>query len=205
MKRTAKCSLVCIIYFLLIANISWNYGPDLGLLQQQRTNYGSYPVNICGQIERRENAHRYHGNVSHGIVRESVTYVLSAKFVGQQGAGIRGLLSLQCFCHHLGIPVTIVEPFLMKSILGHVKSWPNQTYLLKFSDMFNIHNFNNKSARSGYSPLATWEDFLSNAQETTILVELQPGKRKFTKVIWEATTTSTASCYSGPPQYALLG
>ena len=173
------------------------------LAEQQNTDYGSYPVNICGQIERREKAHRYHGNIGHGIDRKPVTYILTAKFIGQQGAGTLGLLSQQCFCYHLGIPVTIVEPFLMKSVLGHVKSWNNKINLLKFSDTFNIHNFNNKSARSGYSPLATWEDFLSNAQEKTILVELQSGEHKLTKILWEATTTSTASCYSGEKYSAL--
>ena len=201
--------IISILLLVLIAGLLSNYSRDLAQLSTQNieSDYDGFPTNICGLIKRQKahcnhgnvitHGNITHGNVTHEIVRKPVTYILTAKFVGQQGAGIRGLLSLQCFCHHLDIPVTIVEPFLMNSILGHVKSWPNQTHLLKFSDMFNLHNFNNKSARSGYSPLATWEDFLSNAQEKTILVELQFGEQKFTKVIWEAITTSTASCYSG--------
>ena len=128
---------------------------------------------------------------------EQGTYVLTAEYVGQQGAGIRGLLSQQYFFHHWDIPVSIVEPFLIHSELGHMKKRPQPTDLIKFSDLFNIHTFNAVSRQSGYTTLATWEDFLSNAQEKTILVELQPGNETQNNTVWETDTAPGTSCYNG--------
>ena len=152
-----------------------------------------YPRNICGQ---KNNSSSY--NTSRNIEREEHgTYILTAKYGGQQGAAIRGLLSQQCFSHHLPVPVSIVEPLLINSILGHVNYQPHQRDLITFSDLFNIHTFNAVSRRSGYRQLATWAEFLSNAKEKTILVELQTGKRKHTSIEWKADITAGTLCYSG--------
>ena len=204
-KRSLVWSTGCLLVITILAAVLWNHNPYpvAALLWNHSPytistvctsiSYDSYPKNICGQNQK---VHEYNGNVSS---EEHGTYILTASFVGQQGGGCLGLLSQQCFSNHLSIPVSIVEPFLMNTKLGHVNFQPyqHQTNLIKFSDLFNIHTFNAVSKQSGYRRLATWEEFLSNAQEKTILVELQSGEQMQTNTLWEADIASRMSCYNG--------
>ena len=197
MKIIGKHSLIwstccLIIIAVLSATVLWNHSPYPVSTVFTKTDSNSYSRNICGQ---RQNTSKKE-NVSR---EEHGTFILTASYVGQQGGGVLGLLSQQYFSHHLDIPVSIVEPFLISTKLGHVKYQPrrHRTDPIKFSDLFNIHTFNAVSRRSGYRRLVAWEDFISNAPEKTILVELQSGKDTRNNTVWETDTASGTSCYNG--------
>ena len=125
------------------------------------------------------------------------TYVLSMTYSGQQAAGLRGVVSLQCFASNLGIPVYVVEPFITESLVGlHTPSDLNRA--LKFSNFFDLDHFNLASAMGKYVNLSTWEDFLNNAPNKTVVVQLESqlttrGLKK-TKVLW---TANGSQCYRG--------
>ena len=181
MMAILKHSLVWITCYVIIitvlAAVLWRHSAyPIGTILT-KTDIKSYSGNISGQ----RNAYSHYNSSR----EEQGTYVLTAEYVGQQGAGIRGLLSQQYFFHHWDIPVSIVEPLLIDSKLGHMKKQPHPTDVTKFSDLFNIHTFNTVARQSGYRSLATWEDFLSNAQEKTILVQLQPSIKSRTISVWE--------------------
>ena len=125
-------------------------------------------------------------------------YILTMRFGGQQGAGLRALVSQQCFVSNLGIPAHIVEPFVINSALRHTYPDTNDTRkysLIKFSDMFNIDIFNTESIESGYGPLVRWEQFLNSGPDRAILVELQSGGQKSTDVVWDGYSTQDSPCY----------
>ena len=121
------------------------------------------------------------------------TFILTTRFGGQQGAGLRGLVSQQCFISNLGIPAYIVEPFVVDSVLGHTTR--NE---FKFSDMFNLDTFNHESKKLGYGPILRLEYFLKlHVPERAILVELRSGGQKSTKVLWDGYNTPESPCYNG--------
>ena len=122
------------------------------------------------------------------------TYVLSIRYSGQQGAGVRGVVSLQCFASNLGIPVYVVEPFINSSKVGLKTLSGDLNRALKFSDFFDLDHFNLASAMVKYVNLITWEEFLNNAPNKTVLVQLKTGDLKQTEVLW---TANGSQCYRG--------
>ena len=171
-----RCMFIMIIVTVLIVVVLWNHSSELFLTD----------FHIKPRLELSKTTHSSNRNISG---KKLSTYILTARYGGQQGAGVRGLVSQQCFSHSLRIPVHIVEPFVVNSVLGHAQ--PDQSGIVKFSDLFDLHTFNLASAKSGYMPLITWENFLRNAPKETILVELQTGDRK------RISTNSIPSCYKG--------
>ena len=129
------------------------------------------------------------------INTQITTFILTIRFGGQQGAGLNGLVSQQCFISNLDIPAYIVEPFVTNSILGHTNL--NHTNNLKFSDMFNIDTFNKESKKSGYAPLVRWDFFMNSAPDRAILVEFDFGGRKMNQVVWDGHNTVESPCYKG--------
>ena len=125
------------------------------------------------------------------------SFVLSLNFGGQLGAGMGGLVLLQCFVSNLGIPAHVVEPFVINSVLRHTHP-PGKHALLKFSDFFDIDAYNLESEKLGYGPLLRWEHFLNinRASKKAILVQFQNGGQKGTHVEWDASNTAS-SCYDG--------
>ena len=122
------------------------------------------------------------------------TYVLSMTYSGQQGAGLRGMLSLQCFASNLGIPVYVVEPFISSSKVGLKRLPGDLNRALKFSDFFDLDHFNLASAVQKYANLCRWEDFLSNGPKKVIIVQFKTHGLKQTKVLW---TAKGSQCYRG--------
>ena len=171
-----RCVSIMIIVTVLIVVVLWNHSSEL------------FPIDfhIKPRLELSKTTHSSNRNISG---KNLSSYILTARYGGQQAAGLRGLISQQCFSHSLRIPVHIVEPFIVNSVLGHAQ--PDQSGVLKFSDLFDLHTFNLASAKSGYTPLITWENFLRNAPKETILVELQTGNRK------RIYANSIPSCYRG--------
>ena len=119
------------------------------------------------------------------------TFILTVRFGGQQGAGLLALVSQQCFISDLGIPAYIVEPFLDDSVLYHTDlKTTDSRNKLKFSDLFNLDTFNRESQKLGYEPIVRLEYFLNQVPDKAIIVELQSGGRKRTKVLWDGYNTT---------------
>ena len=122
------------------------------------------------------------------------TYVLSISYSGQQGAGLRGVLSLQCFASNLGIPVYIVEPFISSSKVGLERLPRDLGRALKFSDFIDLDRFNLASAMQKYPNLSRWEMFLKNGPNKVVVVQFKKRGLKQTKVLWRAYGSQ---CYRG--------
>ena len=50
-------------------------------------------------------------------------HLLALRYMGQQGVGVRALTSLQCWASKTGLPVKIVEPTILHSMMtGYIFS-----------------------------------------------------------------------------------
>ena len=118
-------------------------------------------------------------------------YIVSLKYSGQQGAAVRALASQLCWVGSFSLPMYIVEPFIVNSVMGVPAQEINT--VPRLSDYFDTAYFNSRSAKAGFALLTTWEDFLDNAPRNAILVQLSMSPRGKplikTSVVWEATTT----------------
>ena len=97
-------------------------------------------------------------------------YVLTLDYGGQQGAGIHGVVSQQCWVGSFSLPMSIVEPFIKDSLVGNSGKTES---VIRFSDYFDMGHFNSVSEREGYAKLATWEEFLENAPRDMVYVHMQ--------------------------------
>ena len=122
------------------------------------------------------------------------TYVLGIKYLGQQAAGVRGVLSLQCFASNLGIPVHVVEPFISSSWVGLQRLPGDLSLALKFSNFYDFDRFNLVSAMQKYPKLSRWEDFLNHGPNKVVAVQLETSGLLRTEVIW---TANGSQCYQG--------
>ena len=136
-------------------------------------------------------------------------YVLTLKYGGQQGAGVRSLLSQQCWAESFHLPMYIVEPFIEESICGIPSDLTKTENVLRMSDFFDIDHFNEASRNDGYAEVASWEDFLRSAPRKVIVIQERgflPGQwywkkktaaRGHPKVEWEASLSNhgTATCF----------
>ena len=98
---------------------------------------------------------------SHGYVLPYVVYE-------QQTASARNLWGLQFWANTVGMKV--VEPFFNDHRLSFesvVMGMPNP---MRFGDLYDVDYWNNQSTKRDCSELVDWEDFLSNAPRTVILV-----------------------------------
>ena len=116
-------------------------------------------------------------------------YILVLRYAGQQGGGVKSLVSLQRWVRDVSLPLTIVEPFVQDSFLGtYRKSFQE----LKFSDMFDLENFNRVSHREGVPGLIPWETYINRAPGRAVLVRIVRGASPTpTKVLWNARPGSS--------------
>ena len=127
-------------------------------------------------------------------------YVLGLSYVGQQGAGIQALMSLQCFIGSVGLPMQILEPVITATKFESHHTIDSQSPSTSFSDIFDITHFNLVSKSNGLASLASMKEFVADAPKVVILVitKRQPsyGRRKAASslnVIWSSDNTS--HCY----------
>ena len=122
-------------------------------------------------------------------------YVLTLKYGGQQGAGVRSLLSQQCWAESFHLPMYIVEPFIEESICGIPSDLTKTENVLRMSDFFDIDHFNEASRNDGYAEVASWEDFLRSAPRKVIVIQERgflPGQ-----VVLEKETSSQRTSQGG--------
>ena len=100
-------------------------------------------------------------------------YLLTLDYTGQAVAGIRAILSQQCWVKSYKLPLAIVEPFSNNSHLGHSHSiWYQSTDFVKFSDYYNLRHFNAESMKHGNPPITSWKNFIQVAPRNIILVTI---------------------------------
>ena len=104
-------------------------------------------------------------------------YVYYRNSGGQQTAGMRALMSLQCFASTFGLPVHIVEPFTENSDLmiepRNFEEMQQKEYLT-LGDLVDITHFNEESKKGGYPILDSAKEFLKNAPRKKIYLEIEP-------------------------------
>ena len=97
-------------------------------------------------------------------------YVIALKYIGQQGSGVKALLSLQRWLRDVRLPMKIVEPFIVKSVLGAFKSSTAQE--LKFSDLFDLTHFNEVSRSEAVAEIVPWDTYVTQAPHNAVLIQL---------------------------------
>ena len=95
-------------------------------------------------------------------------YILVQRYSGQQGAGIEALLSLQQWTRDVGLPMMIVEPFLRQSVMQLAPPRAG----VRFSDMFDLQNFNEMSRDEGNPEIIDWPIFAANAPQYIVYVKM---------------------------------
>ena len=111
-------------------------------------------------------------------------YVLTLEFTGQLVAGLRGIMSMQCWMGSYGLRMSIVEPYVVNSkLVNGINVWrqlreesvqdTKTTELLMLNDYFNMSMFNHASQRDGRSSLISWETFWDNAPRKLIVVTMK--------------------------------
>ena len=123
-------------------------------------------------------------------------YVVTLTYSGQQGAGIRAIVSQQCWIgsvvnERYNLQVYAVEPFLRStSFVSGIKAVGRRT-ALPFGEFFDIKKFNQASARLGLGQMVTIEDFFKGAPRK--VTELRFTGEGTTNVVWTAQNES--DCY----------
>ena len=97
-------------------------------------------------------------------------YVMVARYSGQQGGGLDGIVSLQCWLKTVDLPLPIVEPFVQDSLLGALRDDFDR---IKFSDVFDMANFNRASRSDEVAELVPWETYRAHAPPHAILVKIE--------------------------------
>jgi len=118
----------------------------------------------------------------------AVGHVMALHYAGQQGAGVRVLVSLQRWVKMTGLPMLIVEPFIYDSVLGTCREHSQQC--IKFSDLFDLENFNRVSRNKGVAEIVPWDTYVTRAPSDAILVKMNrfPGSKPVPPpaVLWTA-------------------
>ena len=109
-----------------------------------------------------------------GVLKKHINrrgYVMALKYSGQQAVGIQALISLQCWASSFHLPVAILEPIM--SGTEFISIPPQNNSFIRFSDLFDIEHFNQHSQSTGYVPIGTREDFITNAPKEVIYVRIK--------------------------------
>ena len=117
--------------------------------------------------------------------------VLVRRYSGQQGAGAKALVSLQHWIRDMQLPMMIAEPFLQNSVLGN-----RQGNGVRFSDVFDLDNFNALSRREGVPEIIDWSTYKANGPRQAVIIRMSSGPFKIAPapdVKW--TAAENDACY----------
>lgn len=112
-----------------------------------------------------------YGTQRQGTLRPSRTYVMTYYYVGQQGAGVRSIASLQCFLSSFKHSYLLAEPYMENSFLRGTSA-ASARNVLTFGDIFDMDIFNAASRENGRVQMVPVEEFLENHPSTTILINV---------------------------------
>ena len=96
--------------------------------------------------------------------------MLALNYTEQQTAGSRNLHGLQCWAGLYNL--FVVEPTISNSVPITTLSLPNFDKQLKFSDFFDISEWNKLSSSEKHAQLVSWENFILFAPRDVILVNI---------------------------------
>ena len=98
-------------------------------------------------------------------------YVVGWHYYEAQTCAARNMLGLQYWAATIGFAV--VEPFVSNSFFA-TASFIRHGQSLRFSDYFDINNWNRHIAMEGYAkPLVPWEEFIEKASRKLIVVDVK--------------------------------
>ena len=104
-------------------------------------------------------------------------FVVTLEYTGQLVAGVRAILSQQCWIASFGLPLVIVEPFSNNSHLDHSRdiwhAFANNGSFVRFSNHYDLEHFNQKSRKFANPVMVTWEEFLNTAPRKIIFVTIE--------------------------------
>ena len=124
-------------------------------------------------------------------------YVATLIYTGQQGSGIRGIVSQQCWIGSVvnekyNLQVYMLEPLLHSTMfVGGINVIGGKS-ALPFGDLYDIEQFNRASVKMGLGQMVTIEDFFQSAPRKVTVLNIVKGVAT-TKVIWTAQNDS--ECY----------
>ena len=94
-------------------------------------------------------------------------HVMALSYFDQITTSVRRIASLQCWAGQLGM--TVVEPAFRGASFGAPKTRTS----IKFSDLFDVLDWNDLMSQNCYTPLKRWDDFLYHrTTRSLILVQL---------------------------------
>ena len=99
-------------------------------------------------------------------------FILVLMYSGQQGAGVKAVNSLQRWIKDIGLPMMIVEPFLLNSKIGVDFQSHEQEQGVKFSNVFDIDQFNVESLIEGLPEMVAWSEYITNAPTKAVFIEM---------------------------------
>ena len=128
-------------------------------------------------------------------------YAVTLTYGGQQGAGIRALVSQQCWIDSIvneryrsnHIQVYLLEPLLEStSFVSGTNAVADRKTALPFGNFYDMEQLNQASVRLGLGQMVTIGDFFKNAPRKITLL-LFDFSVSTTKVVWTAQNDS--NCY----------
>ena len=103
-------------------------------------------------------------------------YVMASSYSDQMTGSVANVISLQCWAASLSTDVGVVEPFLVRSILGvnmyatYRNASVEENNSVKLGDIYDQNQWEKVTKRKGYAPLIRWKHFLEHSQRNLILV-----------------------------------
>ena len=120
------------------------------------------------------------------------THLIVERYGGQQGAGIIGIASLQCWAGSLGLNISIVEPCIRDTVIvGLLNMSLEKNSTMVLGDYFNIEHINGMSHRLGMSGIITLNEALSKPLKKIVFVQTMT---KDIKVLWSGDPENP--CYN---------
>ena len=168
MRKTKKLIVllasVLLCLFVLLTSISKTRNKDL-LVDKSMLSHGGQPRH--GQLKHGD------GKLEHtmfgGGWSTAQIHVLVLRFMGQQGVGVKALVSLQCWISQIGLSAAIVEPTITSSLMtGNIISGK-----VTLTDLFDMDNFNTLSRGMGYPELVSRDSFFENASRNIVFVKIE--------------------------------
>jgi hypothetical protein len=131
---------------------------------------------ICRTKTRQEGPHSARVRSVNNVKRSG--YIVVASFREQQTKASDNLFGLQCWANTLS--VNIVEPFIQNSHFV-VPMGSDRSDLLRFRDIFDLDVWRLLTAQHKFAPLASWNNFLSDAPRQLIVVRFKYLTAKMSK------------------------
>ena len=124
-----------------------------------------------------------------------VIYLMVLRYGGQQGSGVSGITSIQCWAGNIGLPIRIVEPVISTTeIVFSLRA--ESTEFMEFSEYFDLEYFNNASRAAGYAEVVPRKTFLeANSKNVVIIIITRKDRTNDPIINW--ARNSTHPCYNG--------